>query len=89
MGVLLWYNTETLESALLLDKHVSTTLYLNILASFMLMVVSSTQSHVINLNAFGDDYVSFVAMHISFSPDGKYILVSTGELVKGVMVHRE
>ena len=55
----------------------------------MLMVVSSTQSHVINLNAFGDDYVSFVAMHISFNPDGKYILVSTGELVKGVMVHRE
>ena len=33
---------------------------------------------MINLNAFGDDYVSFVAMHISFSPDGKYILVSTG-----------
>lgn len=64
----------------------------------MFLVVSSTQSRVINLNAFGDDYVSFIAMHISFSPDGKYILVSTGEWMavgertdgaKGVMVRRE
>lgn len=73
---------------LLLDKLVSTasTLYLKHTGK---LVVSSTQSHVINLNAFGDDYVSFVAMHISFSPDGRYILVSTGELVKRVMVQRE
>lgn len=34
------------------------------------------------MNAFGDDFVSFVAMHTSFSPDGMYILVSTGELLR-------
>lgn len=32
------------------------------------------------MNALGDDFVSFVAMHLTFSPDGKYILVSTGEM---------
>jgi len=31
------------------------------------------------MNSFGDDFVSFVAMHVSFSPDGKFVLVSTGE----------
>ena len=36
------------------------------------------QTREINLNVFGDEYISFIAMHISFSPDGKYILVSTG-----------
>lgn len=39
---------------------------------------------------FGDDFISFVPMHISFSPDGRYFLVSTGELAvadKGVLIH--
>ena len=31
------------------------------------------------MNALGDDYVSFVPMHISFSPDGQFILISTGK----------
>lgn len=31
------------------------------------------------MNAFGDDYVSFVPMHLSFSPDGRFILISTGK----------
>lgn len=39
---------------------------------------------MINVNAFGDDYVSFVPMHLSFSPDGRCILVSTGELGIGL-----
>ena len=30
------------------------------------------------MNAFGDDYVSFTAMDLSLSPNGKYLLVSTG-----------
>ena len=30
------------------------------------------------MNAFGDDYVSFTAMDLSLSPDGQYLLVSTG-----------
>ena len=30
------------------------------------------------MNAFGDDYVSFTAMELSLSPDGQYLLVSTG-----------
>lgn len=30
------------------------------------------------MNAFGDDYVSFTALHVSFSPDERYLLVSTG-----------
>jgi WD40 repeat protein len=33
----------------------------------------------INMNALGDDYVSFVPRHISFSPDGQFILISTGK----------
>ena len=32
------------------------------------------------MNAFGDDYVSFVPMHLTFSPDGQFILVSTGKI---------
>ena len=36
------------------------------------------QCRSINLNAFGDDHVSFTPMHISFSPCGSFILVSTG-----------
>ena len=32
------------------------------------------------MNSFGDDYVSFVPMHISFSPDGHSMLISTGKL---------
>lgn len=36
-----------------------------------------TLSRTINLNMFGDDFISFVPMHISFSPDGRYFLVST------------
>ena len=39
------------------------------------------QTRTINLNEFGDDYVSFAPLHLSFSPDGLYFLVSTGELV--------
>lgn len=31
-----------------------------------------------NMNAFGDDYVSFTAMDLNLSPDGKYLLVCTG-----------
>jgi COMPASS component SWD3 len=30
-----------------------------------------------NMNAIGDDFVSFTAMDVSTSPDDKYILVST------------
>lgn len=30
------------------------------------------------MNEFGDDFVSFVPMHITFSPDGQFFLVSTG-----------
>ena len=37
------------------------------------------QTRTINLNEFGDDYVSFVPLHISFSLDGLHLLVSTGE----------
>ena len=39
---------------------------------------SVLQVRQININAFGDDYVSFTVMHITFSPDHKYILISTG-----------
>lgn len=39
------------------------------------------------MNLFGDDYVSFVAMHLSFSPDGKYILVSTGKNGVNILWH--
>lgn len=45
----------------------------------VLLLVISLQSRTINLNKFGDDYVSFVPMHISFSPDGQFFLVSSGE----------
>ena len=31
----------------------------------------------INLNAFGDDFISLTPMHLSFSPDSRHILVST------------
>ena len=41
----------------------------------------SSQCREINMNALGDDYVSFVPMHISFSPDGQFILVSTGKSI--------
>ena len=29
------------------------------------------------MNAIGDDFISFTAMDVSFSPNGKYLLVST------------
>eukprot|EP00727_Mastigamoeba_balamuthi_P008285 m51a1_g4079 hypothetical protein (400) ;mRNA; r:17732-19264 len=32
---------------------------------------------LINMNATGDDHVSFTALDVSFSPSGKYLLVST------------
>ena len=43
------------------------------------LVILPLQTREINVNAFGDDYVSFVPMYLSFSPDGKRILMSTGE----------
>ena len=49
---------------------------------YLLVALPSMQSRVINVNAFGDDYVSFVPMHLSFSPDGRCILISTGEWVR-------
>lgn len=36
------------------------------------------QTRTINMNKFGDDFVSFTPMHISFSPDGQFFLLSTG-----------
>lgn len=55
----------------------------------LLVALLSMQSRVINVNAFGDDYVSFVPMHLSFSPDGRCILVSTGELGIGLCKSEE
>ncbi|XP_064383453.1 WD repeat-containing protein 5B-like [Halichondria panicea] len=49
----------------------------NHLLCFDLTSGKATKTRSINMNAFGDDFVSFVAMHTSFSPDGMYILVST------------
>ncbi len=40
----------------------------------------SLQTREINVNAFGDDYVSFVPMFLSFSPDSRHLLMSTGEV---------
>ena len=40
-----------------------------------------SQCREINMNTLGDDYISFVPMHISFSPDGQFILVSTGKSI--------
>ena len=37
-----------------------------------------SQTRQVNLNAFGDNHVSFTAMHVTFSPCGSFILVSTG-----------
>lgn len=31
----------------------------------------------VNMNATGDDHVSFTASHIALSPCGRYILIST------------
>ena len=39
------------------------------------------QCSYLNMNAFGDDYVSFTAMDLSLSPDGNYLLVSTGMIL--------
>ena len=42
------------------------------------LITLETLTHrTINMNANGDDWVSFTAMDISFSPCGKHILVST------------
>jgi len=38
-----------------------------------------TECTFLNMNAFGDDYVSFTAMDLSLSPDGQYLLVSTDQ----------
>lgn len=38
---------------------------------------SPVKTREINMNALGDDFVSFTAMFCSFSPDDKYILLST------------
>lgn len=35
------------------------------------------QEHFVNMNATGDDHVSFTALDMSLSPDGKFVLVST------------
>ncbi|CAI8053608.1 Transcription initiation factor TFIID subunit 5 [Geodia barretti] len=32
-----------------------------------------------NMNSIGDDYVSFVPMHISFGPNGHFMLISTDQ----------
>ena len=46
------------------------------------------QSRNINMNSFGDDYVSFVPMHLTFSPDGRFFIVSTGIFKKQyIFVH--
>ena len=34
--------------------------------------------HNLNMNANGDAFVSFNVMDIAFSPNGKYILLTTG-----------
>ena len=36
------------------------------------------QTRKINMNKFGDDFVSFTPLHITFSPDGQFFLISTG-----------
>lgn len=46
---------------------------------FLLHASWPHQTREINMNALGDDFVSFTAMYCSFSPDDKYILLSTGE----------
>lgn len=46
-----------------------------------------SQARKINVNAFGDDYVSFSPMHLSFSPDGRHLLMSTGETRVSPEVH--
>ena len=43
------------------------------------IIAHLSQCREINMNALGDDYVSFVPRHISFSPDGQFILISTGK----------
>ena len=41
------------------------------------VTVPSLATRTMNMNAFGDDFVSFTAMVVSYSPSGKYLLVST------------
>ena len=35
------------------------------------------ETGTVNMNAMGDDHVSFSASHLALSPDQKYLLVST------------
>lgn len=42
-----------------------------------LVTLDTLESRYINMNAMRDDWVSFTAMDVSFSPNGKFILVST------------
>ena len=44
------------------------------------------QSRQINMNVLGDDYVTFAPMHISLSPDGQFLLVSTGEPTELIII---
>ena len=48
--------------------------------SFDFVSLLPFQSSFLNMNVLGDDYVSFTAMDINISPNGSYILVSTGQL---------
>lgn len=42
-----------------------------------LVSLSTLETRTINMNANGDGWVSFTAMDLSFSPHGKFVLVST------------
>eukprot|EP00038_Savillea_parva_P031309 m.84906 g.84906 ORF g.84906 m.84906 type:complete len:412 (+) comp9611_c0_seq3:67-1302(+) len=42
-----------------------------------LVKLSTLKTRAINMNANGDNWVSFTAMDVSFSPSGQFILVST------------
>ena len=50
--------------------------------SAMILHSLTLQTRTINMNEFGDNYVSFSPMHISFNQDGHYLLVSTGQFCK-------
>lgn len=43
--------------------------------------VADCQLRSINLNSLGDNHVSFTPMDLSFSPDEKTLLISTGKLL--------
>lgn len=47
--------------------------------SLSLFLCFDHQLRSINLNALGDSHISFTPLHLSFSPDEKSLLVSTGK----------